>query len=67
MTIARAIALLIAELEEECPQPLTARLTLAAVAADLLRLANEPIPEMVLAALDAPTHSPVRRALGGQG
>ena len=60
MTIARALALLIAELAEDCPQPLTARLTLASVAADLCRLAQEPVSAAVLAALDAPTHSPLR-------
>ncbi len=59
--VSRALALLIAELAEDCPQPLTARLTLASVAADLLRLAGEPIPEAVLAALDTPTHAPPRR------
>jgi len=60
MTVGRAIALLVAELAEDCPRPLTARLTLAAVAADLLRLAGEPIPSAVLAVLDTPTHCPLR-------
>jgi len=60
VTVGRAIALLLAELAEECPAPLSQRLTLAAVAADLLRLAGEPIPAAVAEALDEPTHSPVR-------
>ena len=60
MTVGRAIALLLAELAEECPAPLSQRLTLATVAADLLRLAGEPIPPAVAEALDEPTHSPVR-------
>ena len=58
--VSRALELLIAELAEDCPQPLTARLTLASVAADLCRLAGEPIPVAVLAALDGPTHAPPR-------
>ena len=61
MTVGRAIALLVAELAEECPAPLAQRLTLAAVAADLCRLAGEPVPSAVLAALDEPTHAPPRR------
>jgi hypothetical protein len=61
MTVARALALLVAELAEDCPAPLAQRLTLASVAADLCRLAGEDVPASVLAALDTPTHSPVRR------
>jgi hypothetical protein len=62
MTVGRALALLLAELaEEQGPAPLSQRLTLAAVAADLCRLAGEPVPVAVLAALDDPTHAPPRR------
>jgi len=60
LPVSRALEMLLAELAEDCPQPLAARLTLASVAADLLRLAGEPVPAVVLAALDTPTHSPLR-------
>ncbi len=60
LPVNRALALLIAELAEDCAAPLAQRLTLATVAADLCRLAGEPIPAAVLAALDGADHAPVR-------
>ena len=57
-TIAAAIIALVDELAEDVPQPLAARLTLASVAADLCRLAGEPIPAAVAAALDAEPVTP---------
>lgn len=58
--VTRAITLMIAELADECPDPLAQRLTLATVAAHLCRLAGEPVPVAVLAALDGPPLVPVR-------
>ena len=50
MTINVAMAALVAELAEaEVPAPLSARFTLAAVWADLARLAGEPLPAAVAA------------------
>jgi hypothetical protein len=61
MTVVRALDLLVAELvDDEIAAPLAQTFTLASVAADLCRLAGEPIPVAVLDALDgvhcAPTH-----------
>ena len=58
LTVAHAITLLVAELEEDVPQPLVQRFTLATVAADLCRLAGEPVPAAVTDALDGPAHAP---------
>ena len=58
MTVSRAIDLLLVELTEEVPAPLSARFTLASVAADLCRLAGEPVPAAVADALDGPAHAP---------
>jgi hypothetical protein len=60
MTVTRALDLLVAELEaDEISAPLHQRLTLAAIAADLCRLAGEPVPAAVLDALDGPTCAPL--------
>ena len=62
MTVTRAIDLLLAELvAEEIAAPLAQRFTLATIAADLCRLAGEPVPAAILAALDSPTHAPIYR------
>jgi hypothetical protein len=58
MTVARALDLLVAELTEDMPQPLVERFTLASIAADLCRLAGEPVPAVVLEALDGPDCAP---------
>lgn len=59
MTIADALIALAAELAEGgVPLPLSQRFTLAATAADLCRIAGEPVPALVLAALDGPEHAP---------
>ena len=51
MTITEALALLTAEMEEGgIPSPLSQRFTLAATAADLCRIAGEPVPARVLLA-----------------
>ena len=64
MTVGRALDLLVAELAaEEIAAPLAQRFTLASVAADLCRLAGEPVPAAVLAALDEPTHAPAPRLI----
>jgi hypothetical protein len=60
-TVPRALEMLVAELAEDVPQPLAQRFTLASVAADLCRLAGEPVPAAVLATLDEPTHAPISR------
>jgi hypothetical protein len=62
-TVAALLTALVAELEEEIAAPLAQRFTLATVAADLCRLAGEPVPAAVLAALDEPTHAPIRQLL----
>ena len=55
MTIADAPAALVAELaENDIPDPLAESFTLATVAADLARIAGEPVPPEVAAFLDAP-------------
>ena len=60
MTITEALAVLTAEMEEGgIPLPLSQRFTLAATAADLCRIAGEPVPACVLAALDGPDHRPL--------
>ena len=60
MTIADALAALVAELEEnDIPDPLAQRLPLALVWSDLARLAGEPEPPEVAAFLDGPAvHMP---------
>ncbi len=63
MTIGAAIAALVAELEAEIALPLAQTFTLAAIASDLCRLAGEPVPAAVLAALDEPTHAPAPRLI----
>ncbi len=60
MTIAEALAALVDELAADIALPLAQTFTLAAIAADLCRVAGELVPAAVLAALDGPTHSPVR-------
>ena len=68
MTIADALAALVAELaENDIPDPLAQRLPLALVWSDLARIAGEPEPPEVAAFLDRPAvHRPtgaeVRRA-----
>ena len=63
MAVGRALDLLVAELvAEEIAAPLAQRFTLASVAADLCRLAGEPVPAAVLAALDGPAHAAPHRA-----
>lgn len=55
MTINDCMAALVAELEAgEVPAPLTQEFTLAALWADLARIAGEPLPRDVAAVLDAP-------------
>jgi len=62
LTVSRALEMLVAELAaEEIAAPLSMRFTLAAVAADLCRLAGEPVPAAVLGVLDEPTHALVYR------
>ncbi len=58
MPVTIALDLLLAELAEDVPQPLVERFTLASVAADLCRLAGEPVPAVVLEALDGPDCAP---------
>ncbi len=61
-TVNDLFAALVAELvAEEIAAPLAQRFTLASVAADLCRLAGEPVPAAVAEALDGPTHAPVYR------
>ena len=60
LTVAALLAALVAELAEEVPQPLSTRFTLASVVADLCRLAGEPVPAVVLDALDGPAAAPHR-------
>jgi hypothetical protein len=56
MTINLALTALVAELAEgDVPDPLSQRFRLAFVWADLARLAGEPLPAHVAAALDEPT------------
>lgn len=53
--INQMMAALVAELiENEIPQPLSQRFTLAAVWDDLCRIAGEPLPRDVAAVLDTP-------------
>jgi hypothetical protein len=55
MTINQALTLLVAELAEgDVPDPLAQRFRLAFVWADLARLAGEPLPDHIAAALDEP-------------
>jgi len=65
MTIADALAALVAELEEgDVPEPLRESFTLALVWHDLARIAGEPVPAAVAAILDGPAvHTPPARAL----
>jgi len=60
MTIAAALAALVDELAADIALPLAQTFTLAAVAADLCRVAGEPVPAAVLAVLDGADHAPVR-------
>ncbi len=54
-----ALELLVAELlADEIAAPLAQRFTLASDAADLCRLAGEPVPAVVLEALDGPDCAP---------
>lgn len=63
MTIAEALTLLTAELEEgDMPEPLRQPFTLAAIWADLARIAGEVIPPEVAAELDAPALATIRPA-----
>ena len=67
MTVSDALILLAAEMEDGgIPMPLSQRFTLAATAADLCRLAGEPVPAVVLAALDGPEHTPTPTAIPGR-
>ena len=58
--VAALLAALVAELAEEVPAPLATSFTLATIAADLCRLAGEPVPAVVLDALDGPAAAPCR-------
>jgi len=61
MSLNDLMALLVAELADgDIPAPLTRRFTLAALWADLARLAGEPIPPAVAALLDGRGAIPVR-------
>ena len=58
-TVNDLFAALVAELAAEAiAAPLAQSFTLAAIAADLCRLAGEPVPAAVLGVLDEPTHAP---------
>ena len=66
MSIAECVALLATELGEEgIPLPYAQRFTLAALAADLCRLAGEDLPAVVARALDEPIHATPRLAVRG--
>ncbi len=55
MSVNALLLALVAELRaEDVPDPLNERFTLAAIWADLARLAGEPLPADVAAVLDAP-------------
>jgi len=54
MPITAALTALYAELAEEIPGVLTESFTLAALWADLARLAGETVPPAIVLALDAP-------------
>lgn len=72
MTIADALAALVAELEVgDVPSPLRESFTLALVWSDLARIAGEPVPPEVAAILDGPAvarlpRASVRRWLPGE-
>jgi hypothetical protein len=60
VTVSSALEMLVAELvADEIPAPFAQRFTLASIAADLCRLAGEPVPAAVLDALDGVNCAPV--------
>ncbi len=54
LPVTAALTALLLELAEEIPDVLTAEFSFAAIWADLCRIAGEPLPPDVAAALDAP-------------